>query len=239
MSEQIVPSWDVTPEVARARRRDGFLKLVIAVLIGLVSVSGAVMTWQSNQLSENATDSDRQAIAETLLQAQHDAGVEIRLRSEEQAFAQFKEDVRNAALLTKQADALRSAGLVAEADAAQDQADELNELANQLSRLTLDTAFVVDDEDGLPSSLDVDKLRESLRASDDQAAKVNPGGSVAQAVEQRKESQRLDGWTIPLVASVFILTIATITKRARFRPALTGLAVLLFLVSTSVALVGS
>ena len=110
---------------------------------------------------------------------------------------------------------------------------------NLMSGLTLDTAFVVNDDQGLPASLDVDQLRDSLRASDNQAARVNPAGTVAQAVEQRNESQRLDGWTIPLVASVFILTIAQITKRASWRPALTGIAVLLFLVSTSVALVGS
>jgi hypothetical protein len=222
----------------RAHKRDRVLKLVIAVLIGLVSVSGAVMTWQSNQLSENATDSDRQAIAETVLQAQNDADVEIRLRSEQQAFAQFKEDVRNAALLTQQADALRSAGLTAEADAAQDEADELSELANQLSGLTIHPAFVVQDENGLPESLDIDGLRTSLRASNDQAAKVNPKRTVEQAVEQRNESQRLDGWTIPLVASVLILTIAQITKRAPLRLPLTGVAVALYLFVTVVALVG-
>jgi hypothetical protein len=238
VSEPVVPRWDVLEHQERAHKRDRVLKLVIAVLIGLVSVSGAVMTWQSNQLSENATDSDRQAIAETVLQAQNDADVEIRLRSEQQAFAQFKEDVRNAALLTQQADALRSAGLTAEADAAQDEADELSELANQLSGLTIHPAFVVQDENGLPESLDIDGLRTSLRASNDQAAKVNPKRTVEQAVEQRNESQRLDGWTIPLVASVLILTIAQITKRAPLRLPLTGVAVALYLFVTVVALVG-
>jgi hypothetical protein len=239
VSEPVVPSWDLTPQQERARRRDGFLKLVIAVLIGLVSVSGAVMTWQSNQLSENATDSDRQAIAETVLQAQNDADVEIRLRSEQQAFAQFKEDLRSAALLGQQADALRAAGLTSEAAAAQDQADELTELANQLSGLTLHPGFINFDDKGLPESLDLDGLRTTLRASNDQAAKVNPKGTAAQAVEQRNESQRLDGWTIPLVASVLILTIAQITKKARLRPALTAAAVALYIVVTGVALVGS
>ena len=239
MTQPVVPSWDLTAHQARAKRRDAHLKLVIAVLIGLVSVSGAVMTWQSNQLSENATDSDRQAIAETVLQAQNDADVEIRLRSEQQAFAQYKENLRSAELLAQQAGALRSAGLTSEADAAQDEADELKELANQLSGLTLDTQFVAVDDAGLPESLDIDALRTFLRASNDQAAKVNPKRTAADAVEQRNESQRLDGWTIPLVASVLILTIAQITKRARLRPALTGAAVILYVVVTGVALVGS
>ena len=40
------------------------------------------------------------------------------------------------------------------------------------------------------------------------------------------------------MASVLILTIAQITKQARLRPALTALAVVVYLVSTIVALVG-
>jgi hypothetical protein len=238
VSEPVVPSWDLSPQKERARKRDGFLKLVIAVLIGLVSVSGAVLTWQSNQLSENATDSDRQAIAETVLQAQNDADVEIRLRSEQQAFAQYKEDLRSADLLAQQSGALRTAGLVSEADAARDQSDELKELAGQLAGLSLHARFVNVDGKGLPDSLDIEGLRETLRANNNQAAKVNPEGTAAHAIDLRNQSQRLDGWTIPLVASVLILTIAQITKQARLRPALTALAVAVYLVSTVVALVG-
>jgi hypothetical protein len=103
----------------------------------------------------------------------------------------------------------------------------------------LDTQFVDLDDAGLPQTLDIDALRTVLRASNQQAAKVNPVRTAADAVEQRNESQRLDGWTIPLVASVLILTIAQITKRARWRPALTGAAVVLYVVVTGVALVGS
>src|SRR5436305_9252347 len=115
MTDAVVPSWEGVRErpLARLRRIDA--RLVIAVLIGLVSVTGAVITWQSSQLGEKAVDYDRQAIAETVLQEQSNANVETQLRDEQQAFSQYKEQLTNASLLDTEADRLDSAGLPTDA----------------------------------------------------------------------------------------------------------------------------
>ena len=239
MTDAAVPSWEGVRERRTARLRRVDQKLVIAVLIGLVSVTGAVMTWRSSQLGEKAVDRDRQAIAETVLQEQSNANVETQLRDEQQAFGQYKQQLTNAKLLETEADQLDAAGATVDAARARDQAGEQREVANNLASLTFSTAYVVfDDTSGLPKDFLIDQRRSDLRQNDSQAAKVNPDQTVAQAVEFRQRSQRLEGWTIPLVLAVVLLTLATITKRSQYRPWLASAAVVIFVVSASIGFLG-
>src|SRR3954453_6582232 len=142
MTDAVVPSWEGVRERRWARLQRVDAKLVIAVLIGLVSVPGAVITWKSSQLGEKAVDRDRQAVSETVLQEQSNANVETQVRDEQQAFAQYKEDLTNAQLLDTQADRLSSAGLTAEATHARDEADTLREVADRLASLTFNISYV-------------------------------------------------------------------------------------------------
>ncbi len=179
MTDAVVPSWEGVRERRWARLQRVDAKLVIAVLIGLVSVTGAVITWKSSQLGEKAVDRDRQAVAETVLQEQSNANVETQVRDEQQAFAQYKEDLTNAQLLDAQADRLSSAGLTAEATHARDEADTLREVADRLASLTFNISYVkVDPATNLPTEFLIDRRRADLRQNDDQAAKVNPDQTV-------------------------------------------------------------
>ncbi|MEY2422322.1 MAG: hypothetical protein QOI95_2389 [Acidimicrobiaceae bacterium] len=239
MTDAVVPSWEGVRErrLARLQRIDA--KLVIAVLIGLVSVTGAFITWKSSQLGEKATDRDRQAIAETVLQEQSNANIETQLRDEQQAFVQYKENLTNARLLDAQADRLAADGLTAEAAQARDEAAVQREVANSLASFTLDTTYVTfDDTTGVPTDFRVDQRRGDLRSLDDQAAKLNPDRTAAQAVDYRRRTQRLEGWTIALVLAVLLLTIATITRNARARPWIASAAVVIYVASASIALLG-
>lgn len=239
MTDAVVPSWEGVRERRWARLRRVDLKLVFAVLIGLVSVTGAVMTWRSSQLGEKAVDRDRQAIAETVLQEQSNANVETQLRDEEQAFAQFKEQLTNATLLDTEADQLASAGLTADAGRARDEAGVEREVANSLASLTFSTAYVsFDEQTGLPKDFLIDQRRSDLRQNDAQAAKVNPDQTAAQAIDFRRRSQRLEGWTIALVVAVVLLTFATITRRLQLRPWVAGAAVAIYVLSAAIAFVG-
>jgi len=239
MTDAVVPSWEGVRERRLARLQRFDIKLVIAVLIGLVSVTGAFFTWKSSQLGEKATDKDRQAIAETLLQEQSLANVETKLRDEQQAFVQYKEQLTNATLLDTEADRLDATGLTAEANQARDEAGVQREVANNLASLTLDTQYIEFDETtGVPKQFLVDLRRGDLRSNDDQAAKLNPDRTAQQAVDFRKRSQRLEGWTIPLVLAVVLLTIATITRNAAARPWIASVAVIIFLASAGIGLLG-
>jgi hypothetical protein len=239
MTDAVVPSWEGVRERRLARLSRVDIKLVIAVLIGLVSVTGAVITWQSSQLGEKAVDRDRQAVAETVLQEQSNANVETRVRDEQQAFAQYKEELTDAALLDSQADQLSAAGLPVESAQARDEAGVQREVANNLATLTFNVSFVkFDDTTGLPTDFLIDQRRADLRQNDSEAAKVNPDQTVAQAIDFRRRSQRLEGWTIPLVLSVVLLTLATITKNAKARPWIASAAVVIYVLSAGIALLG-
>jgi hypothetical protein len=239
MSETVVPSWAGVRETRWARIRRLDLRLVIAVLIGLVSVTGAVMTWRSSKLSASATDKDRQAISETVLQEQSNAKVETEVRNEEQAFQQYKEDLRNAKLLTDQSSQLSQAGLAAQATDASDQAQELQQVAATIADRNFDLDYVSTDSDDLPTTFNVDQLRADLRRDDDQTSRLHPDQTVQQAVDFRNDSQRLEGWTIPLVLSVVLLTFATITTQDRWRGWIALFAVVVFLLSAAIGLLGS
>jgi hypothetical protein len=239
VSDAVVPSWEGVRERRLARLQRVDARLVIAVLIGLVSVTGAVITWKSSQLGEKAVDRDRQAIAETVLQEQSNANVETRVRDEEQAFAQYKEDLTNAQLLDSQADQLAAMGLTPESVQARDEAGVQREVANDLATLTFNVSYVkLDDKTGLPSEFLIDKRRSDLRPNDGQAAKVNPDQTVTQAIDFRRRSQRLEGWTIPLVLAVVLLTLATITRNAKARPWIASVAVVIYVFSAGIALLG-
>jgi hypothetical protein len=239
MTDAVVPSWEGVRErrFERFMRRDA--KLVIAVLIGLMSVTGAFITWKSSQLGERATDQDRLAIAETVLQEQSRAQVESQLRDEQQAFVQFKEDLTNARLLETEAESLAASGLPAEAAQARDEAAVLREVANNRASLTFDQSYVeFDEETGVPTEFKTDQRREDLRNLDDQAAKLSPDRTAAQAAEYRRRTQRLEGWTIALVLAVVLLTLATITRSIQARPVLASVAIVIYIVSTSIAFIG-
>ncbi|GEM_PF-1494443 len=239
MTDAVVPSWAGVRESRWYRLRRADVKLVIAVLIGLVSVTGAVITWRSSKLGENATDKDRQAIAETVLQEQSRANVETVLRNEQEAFSQYKEDLANVHLLNQQADNLASAGFTVEAAMARDQANELQRVADNLQTLNFSIDYVAGfDDNGVPTTFLVDKRREDLRRDDDRAARVQPDQTVAQANTLRSRSQRLEGWLIALVFAVVLLTYATITRRDILRVYLAGAAVVIYIVATVIAFVG-
>jgi hypothetical protein len=239
MSEAVVPSWAGVRETRWARIRRVDVRLVIAVLIGLVSVTGAVMTWRSSKLGEKATDKDRQAVAETVLQEQSNANIETQVRNEAHAFEQYKEDLNNAQLLKQEGDSLENQSFFIEADQARDQARELQQAAATLADNTFSLDYVqTDDTSKLPTAFLIDKRRADLRRADEQAAQLHPDQTVQQAQDLRSRSQRLEAWTILLVLSVVLLTIATIIRSDRARIWIASSAVIIFLVAASVAFLG-
>lgn len=238
MTDLPVPSWEGVHESRWARLRRIDVKLVLAVLIGLISVTGAVMTWRAAQLNGKASGNDRQAIAETVLQEQNAADVETRLRDEQQAFELYKEDLTNAQLLEDEADHLAAAGSTADAGRLRDQAGVQREVANNLALLTFSTQYVqVDPNTNLPTNFLIEQRRAALQ-KDNPGTPLNPDKTAALAVDQRRRSQRLEGWTIPLVLAVALLTFATMTRRVSLRPWVASVAVVIAVVAASIGLLG-
>ena len=203
------------------------LRVVIPVLIGLVSLVIAVLTWRAAQLDENATDNDRESISETVLVAQDRASTETQLRDDQQAFVQYKISVEDAALLTDEATQLRAAGLTAQAQVLEDEANAQRETAENLASRTFDVRFVSTAAGGA-LTFDVDGRRQELQALNRDSQKLNPDLAAAKAVELRRSSQWKVAWVVGLVGVILVLTLAQISRRNSLRYALASLSVVLF-----------
>ena len=212
-------------------------KVVIAVLIGLVSVTGAVLTWRSALLGSAATDSDRQAIVETVAQQQNQAAAETTLRSEQEAFASYRANLDAAAKLRAEARELRDQDLEAEAEAALAEARALRAEADELVALIVPLQYVTTDDEGV-LQFDEALRRDDLRRQDVAATNVDPLRTAANGDALRYRSQRLVGFIVILAAAVVVLTLAELTRRYKLRFTLAGVAMAVYVVATIVAFAG-
>lgn len=238
-----VPAWPAAPQSRRVGGVAVDLRLVIAVLIGLVSVTGAVLTWRSAQLSEKATDKDRQAIAETVRQEQDAANDEITLQDARGRVAAHAAALAEAELLEQQVQRFADAGDAETADDLADEADEQRAVAERYlqggtTNLLLVDYVVVDEATGR-RSLDAGRLRDDLRAQSQAQSQVDPSQTVREANRLRDDSQRLDGWLVPLIAAIVLLTLAQVSRQQLLRLALTGVGTATWIVSAVLAFGGS
>lgn len=213
-------------------------KVVIVALIGVVSVSGALLTWQAALLGEEATDRDRQSLAETVNTEQVAARINARVETELQAFAQFKQDLVLAAGLASTADRLTDQGRDDEAADAAEAANVRREVADNLALLTFPLDYVDGDQDTGEVAFDERRRRDDLVRAESAELRVDPDVTAAEADERRDESQRLVGLIIPLALAVFVLTLAQLMRSARLRPLVAGVGVVVWLGAGFTAIFG-
>jgi hypothetical protein len=229
-----VVSSDVAPAAAPKwpRRRITDVKLVIAVLIGVVSVTGAAITWQASVLSERATDHDRLSIAETVQQQQLTAEAELLFANEKARAAEYLADLAAADSLDAQADAASDADV---AEGLRLQADTLRAEADRLTSTgAAPVSFIeyLDEEAGV---LDEDQLRDDLRTIQSGHRALDPERNAAEARRLREDGLRLVSYLLPLVAAIVVLTLAEISRRPRLRLALVGVSTTVWIVVTGLA----
>jgi hypothetical protein len=236
--EPVRPGWDLPA----AARRAIDLKLVIAVLIGLVSVTGAVVAWRSAISGEKATDKDRLALAESVIVAQADANTEVIVQDARVRFADHTAAVVAARLLDQQSGVFAGDGNDDAAREAADAAVEQRALASRAlegGNAPVLLADYVDDGDGTTvPELDEDRLREDLERIASDSNQVDPDQTEADAQELRDEGQRLDGFLIPMVGAIVLLTLAQISRRKPVRLGLAALGTSVWIVATIVAFGG-
>ncbi|MGH9137444.1 MAG: hypothetical protein ACRD0G_10415 [Acidimicrobiales bacterium] len=238
------PSWErVLRGDEGAQRLFGIdLKLVIAVLIGAVSVTGAVVTWRSALLGEYATDKDRQAITETVRQRQDNANNEIIVQDARSLFADWETSMASAIELERRADSLDAVARVGEAQAARDEALELRRAADQLASSQSEpftfSAFIEGDET-IGFTFDEEEMRRRLADQARAINRVDPAQTIKEAVRLRSDSQRFSAWLIPLVSAVVLLTLAQVSTGRRRRLGLTGVAVVIWIGAGAAAFLGA
>jgi osmotically-inducible protein OsmY len=220
----------------RSPERANRFKSVIAVLIGLVSLTGAVATWRAASLGSLAADTDRRSIIESVQVEKSRAAAEAQLRAEEQYFARYRANVVSDEGLKSDANASRQAGNEAQARDLLDQAQVFEELAKNLSQLTFNTDYITTDPKGNQVFDEVRRRRDLLR-NDTEASRLDPDQTVAEADRLHARSQRMVKWIVAFVGIIVLLTIAQLS-RPRVRPLLASVSTGLWLAITLVAFLG-
>jgi hypothetical protein len=234
------PSWD---GIGGRARRGIDLKLVIAVLIGLVSVTGAVMAFRSAIAGEHAVDKDRQAIAETVTLEQSRADSEVILQDARSRFADHAIAVVNAGLLEQQAASAADRGDEEAFRQLSNEASELRAVARRVLEGTLGPVlladYVVEGTDGARPTFDEGALGDDLELIAASQNQINPVQTVREADRLRDESLQYDRWVIFIVGAVVLLTLAQISARKPLRLVLTGAGVSVWIVVSVLAFTGS
>lgn len=241
MTDAAVPSWE---RAAPPARRSVDLKLVIAVLIGLVSVTGAAVAWRSAIASEKATDKDRQAVAETVTVEQARADNEVIVQDARSRFADHAIAVVNADLLEQRAAAAAEQGLDDQARAASNEAVELRAVARRVLAGGLGPVLLADyvtesDEPGVRPTFDEVTLGRDLDRIAAAQNQLNPEQTIREADRLRRESERFDRWLIFMVGAVVILTLAQVIGRRPIRLVLAGTGTTIWVVASVLAFSGS
>lgn len=230
-----VPTWpergqvDPAGEDHLAARRGGLridVKLLVAVLIGIVSVTGAVVTWQASLLSESATDHDRLSIAETVEQQQLVAEAELLFANEKARAATFV--TSNAAAETLELEAAE-----AEEDVGQNLLLQAATLRAQADTLTVTGAAPLSFLDYLDTTtgvLDEQALRSDLQQALAGRRAADPERNASEARRLREEALELVRYLIPLALVILVLTVANISARRRLRTGLLGVGALVWIV---------
>lgn len=223
-------------EVPQTRRTPWLdLKSIIAILIGVVSVTGAVVTWRAALLSEYATDNDRQAVAETVLRQKAEVNARLEVGAQERDFARYRSDIIAADRLDADAEALRGQGREIEAQAAENESTARRREADELASLSGFSQYLGEDDGGLPT-FDVDRSRQDLVRDDTEAAQVDPAQTSKRADDLRAHSQRLVGWIAVFVGAVVLLTLAQVINVKVIRAGLAALGVVVYVFATVGAL---
>lgn len=204
------------------------------MLIGVVSLTGAVATWKAVNLGSQATDTDRRSVLETVIVQKNQSKVEAQLRSEQSYYARSRVNEAAADELDSAADQARSQGREADARSLEDQAQVFRELSRSL-RDFFATQYV--SGEGADARFDEARRQRDLLRQDLEASQVDPEQTVAEANRLHARSERFVRWIVVFVAVVVLLTIAQLSK-VTVRPFLAAGASVVYVIATLFAFVG-
>jgi hypothetical protein len=212
---------------------------LIAIAIGVVTLTGAYLTWRSVNLSGNASGADRQAVIDTITQQKAAAFAQSELRFELGYFARYHSDVVAAEQLDKAADAASNKGQDDAADVLSQQAESYRVLASSvLASGVVPNAYVSGDK-GDNLTFDDDRRLRDLQRSNPyvQGAPSDPNATVKGADKFHDRSLRLVAFVVGLAAVIVLFTFAQLSRPSR-RRLLVGVASAGYVVFTVLALVG-
>lgn len=199
----------------------------IPVLIGLVSVTVALLAWRSSQLNENATDADRAALADAAFVRQAELQAEVFATNAQTVDIQIQVLGGEARLLRE--DAARGG------TAASQQIARAEELEAEVAQLRLFQNRAPSDE-ALGEPFDVAGNAAATLAGNRELGRHDPEVDQQTGVRLRDRSLRLALLTVVLAFAVLLLTGAQVARRRRVQATLLAVAVVAWVVAIGGAL---
>lgn len=189
--------------------RDRF-RTIIAALIAITSILGAVVAWRASVSSTAAGDLDEQATQELVLQEQELASLEGLVANDLRLFGQYQEHILSWRILLKQADTARKDN-VALAD--QLKAEGLGELslARSLRAFFQGATPTFGDADG-KVVYDRDFVLANLKENDQELKVLRPDVTFENAESEHDRTVKLVAVFTLVIVALFFLTIAQFAR---------------------------
>ncbi len=213
---------------------------VIALLVGVATVSAAGFSWRAAATGSTAAYNDRQSISETIAVRQQEIDVGLAVSADTRNYTRYLADYATAAELENQATGLERAGNGAAAAAARREAVQLRRTATERAADAgvFGSSTIADDlsrpsPTPRPFSYE-DQLRARTaeeRTGLDSPGKLNPDRWAAEAEEIRDRINGLAVWAFVVLFAVLMFSVAEANSKRRpvFYAAMgVGVTVLLF-----------
>ncbi|HHH40701.1 MAG TPA: hypothetical protein ENK56_01690 [Chloroflexi bacterium] len=179
---------------------------LIAVLIAMATVTGAIVAWRAATISSEANDAEREGLLSTIVRERVDATNRTWLYNDLRTFALYTEYQALADRLAQDAQTYREAGDEDEADRLAREAERYRLLSDNLRRFLFE-GYITSE-----GTYDADAFLARRWAEAARKADLEPQDDLALADTLRLRAQRLVGGTIFLASALLLLTLAQISR---------------------------
>ncbi len=179
---------------------------LIAVLIAMVTVTGAIVAWRAATIGSEADDAEREGLLSTIVRERVDATNRTWLYNDLRTFALYTEYQALADRLAQDAQTYREAGDEDEADRLAREAERYRLLSDNLRRFLFE-GYITSE-----GTYDADAFLARRWAEAARKADLEPQDDLALADTLRLRAQRLVGGTIFLASALLLLTLAQISR---------------------------
>ena len=205
---------------------------LIAVLIAMVTVTGAIVAWRAATIGSEADDAEREGLLSTIVRERVDATNRTWLYNDLRTFALYTEYQALADRLAQDAQDRREGGDDEEADRLEREAERYQALADNLRRFLFE-GYITSE-----GTYDADAFLARRWAEAAREADLEPQDDLARADTLRFRAQQLVGGTIFLAAALLLLTLAQISRSGLRYLFLTGGLVLYLVVLGGLLTIG-
>lgn len=217
-------------------------KRLIALLIGITTVTAGIVTWRAGQLGSSSAYEDRTSVGQTIKEQQLEVEASMAAIDDTLQDIRYQADYAEAAAFDDRADELAALGEDALAASSRERADNLRlaattraAAAGVFGRQTLyqDLARPTDEPRPFDFTAHLEKLQVEISSGIGAPGPLDPDSWAAQADDTRTRVRGLRWAALVLLAAVVLLTVAQTTDRFSTRWLTAGAGIFILVATTT------